>query len=237
MSRAILTIDDAPSKITPKIIDYLQSKGIVPVINFIGTKIDEYFDEAVYAAKSGAIIGNHSFSHPNFSSLTLQECRNEITKTEKEIDRVYEAIGMKREHRVFRFPYGDKGGTQSKALQKMLLDEFQFERLDDTNIDFPWWKENHLDTDIDMLWTFDFIEYQLAWNNGFTWDDIIKRIHNETPELGGYLLEENSNHIILLHDMEETDDFLEKYYEKIIDYITSCGVEFVKPQFITIQRS
>jgi hypothetical protein len=58
MSRAILTIDDSPTKITPRIIDYLRSKDIIPVINFIGASVDEHFDEAVYAVKSGAVIGN-----------------------------------------------------------------------------------------------------------------------------------------------------------------------------------
>ena len=234
MSRAILTIDDSPTKITPRIIDYLRSKDIIPVINFIGASVDEHFDEAVYAVKSGAVIGNHSFSHPHFSSLKLEDCRNEIIKTEQEIDRVYNAAKMKREHRVFRFPYGDKGGTQAALLQKMLLEEFQFERLDDSDVNFPFWKKYHVNTDIDMMWTFDFVEYQLAWNNGYTWDHIINRIHNEEPEQGGYLLDKNSTSIILMHDSEETDHFLEKYYEKLIDYVLSCNVEFVKPQYIKV---
>ena len=31
--------------------------------------IDTYFEEAVYAIKSGFTIGNHSFSHPSFSDI------------------------------------------------------------------------------------------------------------------------------------------------------------------------
>lgn len=232
MSKAVLTIDDAPTVMTPRIVDYLRSKNISPVINFIGSRVEEYFDEAVYAVKSGAVIGNHSFSHPAFSSLTLQECRDEIQKTEREIDRVYLTAGVKREYRVFRFPYGDKGGAQAALLQKMLREEFRFDRLDDTEIGFPWWKENHLDTDTDMLWTFDFAEYQLAWNDGFTWDSIIKRIHDENPKLGGYLLGKDTTHIVLIHDIEETEKYAEGYFEKLIDYVLSHNVEFVKPKFI-----
>lgn len=236
MSRAILTIDDAPTKLTPRIINYLRSKDISPVINFVGASVERHFDEAVYAVKSGAVIGNHSFTHPHFSSLTLQECRNEILQTEQEIERVYKAAGMKRVHRIFRFPYGDKGGSHSTLLQQMLREEFQFERLDDSEINFLWWKENHLNTDIDMLWTFDFAEYQLSWNNGFTWDNIVKHVHNEHPEMGGYLHGKDTMNILLMHDTEETDKCLEKYYEKIIDYILSCDVEFVEPQFEKANR-
>lgn len=237
MSRAVLTIDDAPTKITPKIIDYLQSKDIVPVFNFMGCKIDEYFEEAVYAVKSGITIGNHSFSHPHFSSISLKECRDEIRKTEQEIDRVYAFAGMERQHRVFRFPYGDNGGEQAALIQRMLKEDFHFEKLDDSEIKLPFWKEEHIDQAIDMKWTFDFVEYQMAWENDFTWDTIMNHIHDKNPEMGGCLLgDKNTMNIILMHDMEETEAFMEKYYEKLIDYILSCGVEFVKPKFISFEK-
>ncbi len=232
MSKAILTIDDAPTRITPRIVDYLQSKGIVPVISFIGAKIDECFDEAVYAAKSGAVIGNHGFSHPHFSEITLAQARDEILKTEREIDRVCRFAGVEREHRVFRFPYGDKGGERYEALQQ-LLREFRFERLDDTAVRFPWWETYHLDTDIDMKWTFDFVEYEMAWDNGSTWDDVIRHIHDAHPAMGGSLLEKDATHIVLIHDMEQTDRFMEKYFEKLIDYALACRVEFIRPRFLT----
>lgn len=232
MSKAILTIDDSPTAITPKIVDFLLSKGIKPELNFIGASVDEFFDEAVYAVKKGAIIGNHSFSHPNFSELTPEECREEILKTEHEIDRVFKAAEVKREHRVFRFPYGDRGGKNKELLQKMLREEFRFQRLDSSDVTFPCWREYNLDTDIDMMWTFDFIEYQLAWNNGFTWDSIISRIHNETPEQGDYLLRDGATNIVLMHDMESTNNVMERYYEKLIDYVLSCNVEFIEPRII-----
>jgi len=231
MSKAILTIDDAPSKITPQLVDYLQSKGIVPIINFIGSNIEENFEEAVYVAKKDIVIGNHSFSHPHFSKLTLDECRNEIKKTEKEIDRVYQAADKERKNRVFRFPYGDKGGKHSELLQKMLCEEFRFERLDDTEITFPFWKECHLDKDIDMLWTFNFREYELTWDNGFTWDKIVSHIHNKQLEEGASLLDENSVNIVLFHDLLDVNNIMDRYYEKIIDYALSLGVEFVAPKF------
>lgn len=232
MSKAVLTIDDAPTKITPKIIDYLLSKNIIPVINFMGINIDVNFEESVYAAKKGIVIGNHSYSHPHFSELTLEECRDEIAKTESEIERVYKAAGVKREHKVSRFPYADKGGALRNDIQKMLRDEFHFERLDDSEINFPWWEIEHLNTDVDMIWTFDFLEYELAWNNGFTWDSIVKRVQDKKPEVGGYLLSNDSIHFVLMHDMESTNNFMDKYYEKIIDYVLSLGVEFVEPRFI-----
>lgn len=77
----------------------------------------------------------------------------------------------------------------------------------------------------------------MAWENDFTWDTIINHIHDKNPEMGGCLLgDKNTMNIILMHDMEETEAFMEKYYEKLIDYVLSCGVEFVKPKFISIDK-
>lgn len=232
MCKAILTIDDAPTKITPSIIDYLGSKGITPVINFMGCLVEENFSEAVYAAKSGIVIGNHSFSHPSFEELTLDECREEIRRAEAEIDRVYSAAGMKREYRVFRFPYGNKGGKNEAAIQKILHDEFCFDRLDSSAVTFPIWKKYHLDTDTSMHWSFDFLEYQLSWNNGFTWESVLERIHDKSPKEGAALLGKGAVNVVLMHDMESTENFMPRYYEKLIDYVLSCGVEFIKPTFI-----
>jgi peptidoglycan/xylan/chitin deacetylase (PgdA/CDA1 family) len=82
MSKAYLTIDDVTSVNTPDIIDYLNEKGITPILFSVGQHIEAHWDEAMYALKMGAIIGNHSYSHPHFSELTLSECFSEIEKHE-----------------------------------------------------------------------------------------------------------------------------------------------------------
>lgn len=231
MARAYLTIDDGPSRITPKFMDYLCSRGIVPVMNFIGEAIPQNTNEALYAIRKGAIIGNHGYSHEHFSEMTLDECRSDIRKTEELIDEIYERANVKRAHRVFRFPYGDKGGENAAEIQNMLRYEFGFERLDSAGVTYPWWKANRLDTDIDMHWSFDFVEYQLSWNNGYTWDSIVKRILDKEPKQGGVLLCEDTLNIVLIHDTEATDEVLPDYYAKILDYVIKLGVEFIAPKF------
>ena len=87
-----------------------------------------------------------------------------------------------------------------------------------------------------MKWTFDFVEYQMSWENDFTWDTIMDRIHDKNPKMGGCLLgDDQIVNIILLHDMEETEAVMEGYYEKLIDYVLSCGVDFIKPKFISME--
>lgn len=83
-----------------------------------------------------------------------------------------------------------------------------------------------------MHWTFDFIEYELTWNNGYTWESITNGIWDKEPKLGGPLLDENAMHIVLIHDQEQSDTFLPNYYQKILDYVLRLNVEFIQPSFL-----
>ena len=77
MIRAILTIDDVPSANTPAIVDYLNEKKIPAVLFLIGRKAETYPEQLLYALRQGMTVGNHSYSHPQFSKLSFDECRSE----------------------------------------------------------------------------------------------------------------------------------------------------------------
>lgn len=231
MSKAYLTIDDVTTENTPIIMDYLNEKGITPILFSIGRLLEDHWDEAIYALKAGAIIGNHSYNHPHFSELTLSECVDEIEKQEDILNALYRSAGVERKYKLIRFPYGDKGGKNKEALQNYLKKN-KFCRIDDSSINFDWYKENALNRDVDVYWTFDFVEYLLQENNGYTYESILQRIHNSNPPTGGVLLEKNSCHIILIHDHIETEKVMPNYFKEIIDYVIASGVEFIQPQFI-----
>lgn len=231
MSKAYLRIDDTPSEITKDFIDYLCEKNIKPIIFAVGENIDNNFDNALYALKKGAVIGNHSYSHGHFSEMSFEECIKDIEKCELSIDNLYSAAGIKREYKIFAFPYGDKGGENKDKLQQYLKNN-NFSRIDDRKITFDWYKKSNLDKDIDAFWTFDFAEYMLPWDNGYTYESIVERIHDPNPETGGALLNENSYHIAMIHDHDATDKFMPEYYKIILDYVIDCEVEFIPPKFI-----
>jgi len=233
MKNAILTIDDIASENTPAIVDYLNEKGIKCVMFAWGELVENRFDEAVYALKNGAIVGNHSFSHPQFSKLSVEEGIKEIEKCEEVLDRLYKAAGVERRFRPFRFPYGDKGGANKEAFQKYLREK-GFDKLDDRNIPYSWWKEKGLDKDIDTLWTFDFAEYNIRKGSGFTAEDVMKRINDPAPESGAAILAEGGQHIVLLHAHDETEELVPEYYKQFLGYVLDNGVTFVAPNFIKI---
>ena len=160
MKRALLTVDDVASKNTPAMVDYLKEKGIRAIFFATGENVEKYREEAEYALKNGMIVGNHSYSHPHFSALTMDACAKEIERCEQVLDQLYRDCGVERRYRPFRFPYGDKGGKNKALIQQYLRDK-GFDKVDDTQIPYSWWAENGLDTDIDTFWTFDFEEYRI----------------------------------------------------------------------------
>lgn len=231
MNRAILTIDDFSSKNTPAIVDYLKAKNIKAIFFAIGQAVEHFYDEAQYAVKNGMIVGNHSYSHPAFSTLTMKECVDEIEKCENVLERLYKDSGVERKYRPFRFPYGDKGGNNKNALQKYLR-ENGFHKVDDTMISYGWWKENELDMNIDTSWTFDFEEYVIRPGSGYTKDFVWQKMHDEHPKSGAALFSKNNNHIILMHAHDETEQMLPEYYKQFIDHLLENGFIFDDPGFL-----
>lgn len=231
MNSALLTIDDIASKNTSAIVDYLNEKRIKAILFATGQNVERYYEEALYAVKNGMIVGNHSYSHPAFSSLSMKECMEEIEKCEIVLERLYKDSGVERVFRPFRFPYGNKGGDNKNALQKYLKEK-GFQKVDDTHITYPWWRENSLDTDIDTFWTFDFEEYKMRQSSEFTKESVWKKMHDTNPESGAVLFAENNRHILLLHAHDETEEMLPEYYKLFIEHLLENGLVFEEPAFL-----
>lgn len=231
MSNAILTIDDIASRNTPAIVDYLCEKNIKAVLFAIGANVERYYEEAVYAVKRGQLVGNHSYSHPGFSGLSFEACVEEIEKTEEILNKLYRDAGVARKYRPFRFPYGDKGGENHDALQRYFK-ESGFDKLKDTQIKAKWYMDSVCYGDIDTFWTFDFAEYQIRPGASFTKESVFEKIQDAAPQTGSPLLEQDSQHIILLHAHDETEEQVPAYYRLFLDYVRDCGVVFDEPAFL-----
>ena len=136
MNPVLFTIDDVSSRNTPAIVDALCERGITAIMFAVGMNVERYWDEAVYAVRKGMIVGNHSYSHKNFSEIPIEEAIAEIEKCEAVLERLYQAAGVERVYRPFRFPYGNKGGENRVALQQYLK-EHGFDKVDDGTFRMP----------------------------------------------------------------------------------------------------
>lgn len=233
MSTAYLTIDDGPTKNTKQIIDYLIDKNITPIMFFWGERLEEARENAIYALKKGALIGNHSYTHPHFSSIKLEQCIEEIERMEEALNSLYQEAGVIREHKIFRFPYGDKGGENKEALQEY-LSSHGFSKLDYSLITYDWYFDNKLDKDYDTYWTFDYEEYRLHYDKAFSYEMVYDHIANPKPANGGSLQEEGAHNILLIHDHQLTDEIISGYFYDLIDRTLAAGVDFLKPQFVSM---
>ena len=231
MNSALLTIDDISSRNTPAIVDYLNAKGIKAILFATGKNVERFYEEAQYAVKNGMIVGNHSYSHPFFSSLTMEECIEEIEKCETVLDRLYHDSGVERLYKPFRFPYGDKGGSNRQLLQEYFRNH-GFHKVDDRHIPYSWWHSGSLSTDIDTFWTFDFEEYRMYKEPDFTKETIWTKMHDANPKSGAVLFAENNRHILLLHAHDETESVLPEYYTLFLDHLLENGIVFDEPRFI-----
>ena len=231
MIQAILTIDDIPSENTYSIVDYLNANMIPAIMFAVGNRIEKTPAPAVYAIQHGIIVGNHGYAHPHFSELTVQEGIQDIEKCESLLDQLYSQAGVKRTFRPFRFPYGDKGGTNKAAFQAY-LSSHGFNKVNDAQIPYPWWREQGLDRDIDTLWTFDFAEYNIREGSHFTMDDVWARVRNPSPEIGAALFSPDGRHILLLHAHDDTEALVPKYYALLLDDLLRNHVQFVAPEFL-----
>ena len=117
----------------------------------------------------------------------------------------------------------------------MPVSSIAFDKVSDLRIQYPFWKAQGLDKDIDTFWTFDFAEYNIREGSGFTVDDVMKRIYDPEPSEGASLLKDNSDHILLLHAHDLTEDLAPGYYRVFIEELLKNGVQFVKPEFISFK--
>ena len=96
-----ITFDDGPSNKSKELVDLLEELDIVATFFILGCNASKYKEELKYIYARGHEIGNHSYSHPDFKKITIEEGLAEIEKTQQII---YKTI--LHYPRVFRFPYG-----------------------------------------------------------------------------------------------------------------------------------
>ncbi len=222
MQCVYLTIDDAPSSFMREKVDFLLRMNIPAVFYCRGEDIEQYLDAVVYSIQKGFLIGNHSYSHPYFSKLSLVQCKDEILRTEALIEQAYSQAKITRPAKIIRLPFGDRGDGKTcsiKAssnsnhaleiqnfLKKQGFKKAVFEGTSDE-------KDNHIDSG----WTADTRDYKSA------------HITNLSTELRllSEQLNKGNNEIILLHDFSRSH----AAFEPTIKAICASKVHFSIPTF------
>lgn len=206
-------------------VDLLLEKKISAIWYCRGEFMEKNLAHVVYAIQNGFWIGNHSYTHPHFSDISLKEARGEIVKTEELIDKAYAIAERLRPARLFRFPYMDKGlkkGLEHVQHLQQLLHSLNFEPLIFKGVKHPALSERK--EDIDASWTFDAREYALFSEktmrkyNLFSIADFVQRVVEE-------LFQFSVSEIVLFHDFEQTHHL----FSPLLNTLIEQNVEFKTP--------
>ncbi|NWQ43660.1 polysaccharide deacetylase family protein [Bacillus sp. EB106-08-02-XG196] len=108
-----ITFDDGPNPVyTPQVLEiFSEAKGKATFF-MIGEQMGKYPEVVKQVADQGHEIGNHTFTHPKLSQLSIQDCLKEIEETEKLIEKM-----AGRKPVVFRPPYLDYNQDTVSLLQ------------------------------------------------------------------------------------------------------------------------
>lgn len=97
-----LTFDGAPNPPgTDAVLDALDRHRVRATFFMEGRRLESEAECARRVLKAGHDVGNHSYNHPEFDSLSIDSCLEEVRKTDAI---VYQELGIKL--RLFRPPAG-----------------------------------------------------------------------------------------------------------------------------------
>lgn len=222
MCKFYLTIDDAPSPDTSNKIKVLKDFDITALWFCLGKNLELHPDAAIELIKNGHIIGNHSYNHPFFSKINLDQAKEEITKTEVIIDNLYSTARTYRPAKLFRFPYGDRGTEKQHKNFTQFLKKLGFKNGPFPLIQYQGQYRNN-PQDLDWLWSYDIQEW--AINDEKTTLNFEQTLHN----LDGYLksYDRRKSQIILTHDHADTA----QYFPQFIAKFSNAKIRFTIPKF------
>jgi len=120
-----LTFDDGPQPCTSKILKVLSSTRHRATFFVIGRNLTDptMREIAIEALRQGNEIGNHSYSHADFSTISAKRAEREIIETHGLIPDLFADAGMEPNTKklFFRFPYGATGSSLNiKTCRKTL---------------------------------------------------------------------------------------------------------------------
>jgi peptidoglycan/xylan/chitin deacetylase (PgdA/CDA1 family) len=240
---AYLTIDDAPSAHMGRKIDYLSRNNSPAVFFCEGAKMEQRPEPVIDAMQQGFIIGNHSYSHPHFSEITLEQASDEIKRTDDVIEALYRQAGVARPGRYFRFPFGDKGalpgeyplggysaaGAARKEKIQAILRSLGYTQPAFPKITYHYFREAGLPDDADWFWTYDTFDWSVFAEEPMYGIDSLEalfaRMDEDNPEGTRGLNDPGSEDIILIHDHEiSTENFF-----LTVDRLAAKGLQFRLP--------
>lgn len=212
VNKIYLTIDDCPSIHMDKKVSFLKHVNIPALFYARGEDINTYPDQIINVIKNGFLIGNHSYTHPYFSQISLDQCFDEILKTEKLIDECYNAAKVRRPHKVIRLPFADRGAGPKAAIWQNETDKSKVREIQNFMQSHNFRQVVFCESNnqfIDSFWDWDTEDYKKKHiENTTLYVDNMRKFFKTYPK---------DTAVILLHDFNNNHHLFEASMEFLID--------------------
>ena len=111
-----ITFDDGPCKNTNRILDILEANGAVATFFEVGRNVNSYPDIIQRMVAMGNEIGNHSYDHPQLTTLSYAGIRSQIDRTNQAF---INAVGFAPS--LCRPPYGSRNSAVDAAVNMPMI--------------------------------------------------------------------------------------------------------------------
>lgn len=105
-----LTFDDGPGPYTERLLNGLKERGVKVTFFMLGSRAQSYSSTVARAYREGHQIANHSFDHPELTSLSDQSVKNQIQSTNDALAKASGGSGF-----FVRLPYSS-GNSRVNSL-------------------------------------------------------------------------------------------------------------------------
>lgn len=162
LRKVYLTIDDSPSIHMDKKVTFLSDRNIPAIFYARGEYIRKHPDQIINAIDKGFLIGNHSYTHPYFSKISLAQCIGEIMLTENLIDECYLSASKDRPYKIVRLPFADRGAGEKAKEAKSVAEKAKVQEIQYflKKNDFKAVSFDSTNSFIDSYWDWDTEDYK-----------------------------------------------------------------------------
>ncbi len=248
MSRlAYLTIDDAPSTLFLDKLDFLEEQGIKALWFCQGNFMEQRPEMMIRALKVGHLLGNHSYSHPYFSELNVDQGCAEIRATDAILTELYDRAGVPWTYKYFRFPYLDNGSgcsvmqqildgvepttpERAAALQRYLR-KLNYRQPAFRGVRYPYFTK-YATACVDVFGTYDSQDWSLVHGAPADGEDrvetLLQRMDAHDPVKGLALNDPSSNDVLVLHDHDGHHESL-RLFQAMVRRVLDKEIQFGLP--------
>jgi peptidoglycan/xylan/chitin deacetylase (PgdA/CDA1 family) len=115
-SKVYLTFDDGPSVYTPQILSELQAEGVPATFFVIGQNAQQNPSYVQQEHAAGEVIGDHTWDHPDLTTLSSAQVKSELQSTADEITNLAGTPPA-----LWRPPYGAFNDTVTQIASSLGL--------------------------------------------------------------------------------------------------------------------